>query len=157
MKKPLIVIAGPTACGKSAVSVELAKIINGEIISADSMQVYRGMDIGTAKITKEEMGGIKHYLIDCFNPDEEFSVAILDVYKRQVQGSIFVIWGVTSPDLIFSNRALPPDILPDLTSSIIPVSYTHLCNIWEFYKFFYSFINKFHLIKTFDAYYSIST
>lgn len=76
MKKPLIVIAGPTACGKSAVSVELAKIINGEIISADSMQVYRNMDIGTAKITKEEMSGIKHYLIDCFNPDEEFSVAI---------------------------------------------------------------------------------
>lgn len=76
MKKPLIVIAGPTACGKSAVSVELAKMINGEIISADSMQVYKGMDIGTAKISKEEMGGIKHYLIDCFNPDEEFSVAI---------------------------------------------------------------------------------
>ena len=62
MKKPLIVIAGPTACGKSAVSVELAKMINGEIISADSMQVYKGMDIGTAKISKEEMGGIKALL-----------------------------------------------------------------------------------------------
>lgn len=83
MKKPLIVIAGPTACGKSAVSVELAKIINGEIISADSMQVYRGMDIGTAKITKEEMGGIKHYLIDCLNPDEEFSVAVFQTMAKK--------------------------------------------------------------------------
>lgn len=85
MKKPLIVIAGPTACGKSAAAVELAKIINGEIISADSMQVYRGMDIGTAKITKEEMDGIPHYLIDCLNPDEEFSVAVFqNIAKKAV-------------------------------------------------------------------------
>jgi len=74
--KPLIIIAGPTAVGKTGLSVELAKKINGEIISADSMQVYRGMDIGTAKIKPEEMQGIKHYLIDEFDPWEEFNVAI---------------------------------------------------------------------------------
>ena len=67
MKDKLIVISGPTACGKTSVSVELAKLINGEIISADSMQVYRGMDIGTAKITPDEMQGVPHYLIDELN------------------------------------------------------------------------------------------
>lgn len=75
MKKPLIIIAGPTACGKTDSSIYLAKKINGEIISADSMQVYKYMDIGTAKIKKNEMQGIKHYLIDEFLPDEDFSIA----------------------------------------------------------------------------------
>ncbi|MBO6090003.1 MAG: tRNA (adenosine(37)-N6)-dimethylallyltransferase MiaA [Lachnospiraceae bacterium] len=70
MKKPLVVIAGATATGKSALAVNIAKIIGGEIISADSMQVYKYMDVGTAKITEDEMGGIKHYLLDCLNPDE---------------------------------------------------------------------------------------
>lgn len=68
-------IVGPTASGKTKLSVELAKLLNGEIISADSMQIYKYMDIGTAKVTKEEMEGIKHYLIDEVFPDEEFSVA----------------------------------------------------------------------------------
>ena len=76
MKPKLVTIAGPTACGKTAVSVELAKIIDGEIISADSMQVYKYMDIGTAKVTEEEKQGIKHYLIDDLYPDEEFSIAV---------------------------------------------------------------------------------
>ena len=76
MKKPVIIIAGPTACGKTAVSVELAKKINGEIIYADSMQIYKFMDIGTAKISEEEKQGINHYLIDELYPDEEYSVAI---------------------------------------------------------------------------------
>lgn len=71
----VIVIVGPTASGKTALSIELAKEINGEIVSADSMQVYKYMDIGTAKPDTEEMDGIKHYLIDEVNPDEEFSVA----------------------------------------------------------------------------------
>lgn len=74
MKKPLIVIAGPTAAGKTAASIRLAKKINAEIISADSMQVYRHMDIGSAKITPEEMEGIPHYLINVLDPDEEFNV-----------------------------------------------------------------------------------
>lgn len=77
MNKPkIIILTGPTAVGKTELSIRLAKEISGEIISADSMQVYRGMDIGTAKITKEEMQGVPHHLIDCFEPDEEFNVAV---------------------------------------------------------------------------------
>ena len=70
MKKHLIILAGPTATGKTALSIDLAKAVNGEIISADSMQVYRHMDIGSAKITKEEMNGVPHHLIDVLNPTE---------------------------------------------------------------------------------------
>ena len=73
MKKPLIIIGGPTACGKTSTAIHLAKKIGGEIISADSMQVYKYMDIGTAKPSKEEMDGIPHYLIDELYPDEEFN------------------------------------------------------------------------------------
>ncbi|PKM96033.1 MAG: tRNA (adenosine(37)-N6)-dimethylallyltransferase MiaA [Firmicutes bacterium HGW-Firmicutes-1] len=76
MKKPLIIIAGPTASGKTSLSVELAKRINGEIISADSMQVYRYMNIGTAKVSKEEEQGIKHHLIDMIDPKEPFNIRI---------------------------------------------------------------------------------
>lgn len=76
----VVVIVGPTASGKTALSVELAKAINGEVISGDSMQVYKGMDIGTAKITKEEMAGIPHHLIDILEPNENFSA--FDFQKR---------------------------------------------------------------------------
>ena len=89
MKSPLITISGPTACGKTAVSVELAKIINGEIISADSMQVYKYMDIGTAKITEEEKQGIKHYLIDDLYPDEEFSIAVFQKMAKNALSEIY--------------------------------------------------------------------
>lgn len=75
-KKPLIILTGPTAVGKSALSIGLAKAVDGEIISADSMQVYRNMDIGTAKITKEEMQGVPHYLIDEMDPWDEFNVVV---------------------------------------------------------------------------------
>lgn len=75
MKPEVYVIGGPTASGKSKLAVELAKKINGEIISADSMQIYKEMNIGTAKITKEEMQGIKHYLIDIVSPNERYSVS----------------------------------------------------------------------------------
>lgn len=89
MKSPLITISGPTACGKTAVSVELAKIINGEIISADSMQVYKYMDIGTAKITEKEKQGIKHYLIDALYPDEEFSIAVFQKMAKEALSEIY--------------------------------------------------------------------
>lgn len=78
----LLVIIGPTAVGKTNLSIEMAKRYNGEIISGDSMQIYRGMDIGTAKITKEEMQGIPHHLIDIKNPEENFSVAEFQLLVR---------------------------------------------------------------------------
>ena len=84
MNRPaMIILTGPTAVGKTELSIRLAKEIGGEIISADSMQVYRGMDIGTAKITPEEMQGVKHHLIDCFEPDEEFNVAVFQELARK--------------------------------------------------------------------------
>ncbi|MBQ5863690.1 MAG: tRNA (adenosine(37)-N6)-dimethylallyltransferase MiaA [Peptococcaceae bacterium] len=73
--KPLVILVGPTAVGKTAASIGLAKALNGEIISGDSMQIFKGLDIGTAKITKEEMQGVPHHLIDIKEPWETFSVA----------------------------------------------------------------------------------
>ena len=70
-----IIIAGPTATGKTSVSVALARAFDGEIVNADSMQVYRGMDIGTAKPTPEEQDGIPHHLLDVVDPDQEFNAA----------------------------------------------------------------------------------
>ncbi len=111
-KKPLIVLTGPTAVGKTGLSIELAKKINGAIISADSMQVYRHMNIGSAKITKEEMDGIPHYLIDVLEPYEEFSVhtfkemalaAMEDIYAK---GMIPIVTGGTG----FYIQALLYDI-----------------------------------------------
>ena len=75
MKKKIICIVGPTASGKTGLGIELAKKINAEIISADSMQIYKGLDIGTAKVTESETDGIKHHLIDICNVEEKFSVA----------------------------------------------------------------------------------
>lgn len=75
-KKPLIILTGPTAVGKTETSIALARAVNGEIISADSIQIYRYMDIGSAKITEEEKQGVPHYLIDALNPDEEFNVVV---------------------------------------------------------------------------------
>ena len=73
-KNKLIILAGPTASGKTSVSIELAKRLGGEIISADSMQVYKNMDVGTAKISVEEMQGVKHHLIDVLDPKEDFNI-----------------------------------------------------------------------------------
>lgn len=75
MKENLFILIGPTAIGKTALSIDLAHKLNGEIISADSMQIYKYMDIGTAKIEEEEMDGIPHHLIDIVYPDEEYTVA----------------------------------------------------------------------------------
>lgn len=83
-KIPLIVIAGPTASGKTKTSIEMAKELNGEIISGDSMQVYKGLDIGTAKIKKEEMDGIVHHLIDFIEPQEEYNVQIFQKYAKDL-------------------------------------------------------------------------
>ena len=85
MKPTVIVIGGPTASGKSNLAVELAKKIDGEIISADSMQIYKDMNIGTAKITEEEMQGIPHYMIDIVSPEERYSVS---EYKKEAEKAI---------------------------------------------------------------------
>ncbi|MFC0043643.1 tRNA (adenosine(37)-N6)-dimethylallyltransferase MiaA [Metabacillus iocasae] len=82
-KQKVIVLIGPTAVGKTKLSIEIAKKCNAEVISGDSMQIYRGMDIGTAKITEEEMEGIPHHLIDIKNPDESFSVAEFQTLVRE--------------------------------------------------------------------------
>lgn len=83
MKEKLLVIGGPTAVGKTDLSIKLAQKLNGEIISADSMQIYKYMDIGSAKVTAEEMKGIPHYLIDVINPDISFSVADFKEYGNK--------------------------------------------------------------------------
>ena len=89
MMRPLIIITGPTAVGKTALSVRLAKAIGGEIISADSMQVYRHMDIGSAKIKKEEMDGVPHYLIDVLDPEEEFNVTVFQKMAKEAVEEIY--------------------------------------------------------------------
>jgi tRNA dimethylallyltransferase len=88
-QKPMIILTGPTAVGKSALSVELAKKINGAVISADSMQVYRHMDIGSAKIMPEEMQGITHYMIDELEPDEEFHVVRFTTMAKEYLKEIY--------------------------------------------------------------------
>lgn len=110
--KPMIILSGPTAVGKTKLSIALAKAVNGEIISADSMQVYRHMDIGSAKIRADEMGGVPHHLIDICEPDEEFNVTIFKekceealqgIYER---GHIPIVTGGTG----FYIQALLRDI-----------------------------------------------
>lgn len=88
-KKPLIILTGPTSVGKTALSIALAKAVGGEIISADSMQVYRSMDIGTAKIAPDEMGGIPHYLIDELEPEEDFNVVRFQQLSKHYMEQIY--------------------------------------------------------------------
>ncbi|MBQ8147861.1 MAG: tRNA (adenosine(37)-N6)-dimethylallyltransferase MiaA [Lachnospiraceae bacterium] len=111
-KRPLIILTGPTAVGKTALSIKLAKAINGQMISADSMQVYRGMDIGTAKIMQSEMQGIPHYLIDVLEPTEDFNVVRFQQMAKEAlekiyaEGSIPIVVGGTG----FYIQALLYDI-----------------------------------------------
>lgn len=88
-KKPLIILTGPTAVGKTKLSVALAKAVGGEIISADSMQVYRNMDIGSAKITPEEMEGVPHYMIDILDPSENFNVVVFSELCKKYMDRIY--------------------------------------------------------------------
>lgn len=112
MKKPLIVLTGPTAVGKTSLSIALAKAVNGEIISADSMQVYQKMDIGSAKIRPEEMDGVKHYLVDVLDPKEDFHIvkfqqmAKTAMEKIYAKGKIPILVGGTG----FYIQAVTKDI-----------------------------------------------
>ncbi len=107
-KSKVIVICGPTASGKTALSIELAKKINGEIVSSDSMQIYKDMDIGTAKPTVEEMQGIKHYLIGYVSPEERYSVAD---YKKDAKKVIKEILGKGKMPIIVGGTGLYIDSL----------------------------------------------
>ena len=109
MDKPkVIVICGPTASGKTALSIELAKKINGEIISSDSMQIYKYMDIGTAKTTQEEMQGIKHYLLDFVEPSQRYSVA---EFKKDAEKAIEEILQKGKTPIIVGGTGLYVDSL----------------------------------------------
>ena len=108
MKPTVIVIAGPTASGKTALSIELAKKINGEIISSDSMQIYKDMDIGTAKVTEEEMQGIKHYLVDFVSPEKRYSVSD---FKKDAEKAIEEILSKGKVPIIVGGTGLYIDSL----------------------------------------------
>ena len=109
MNKPkVIVICGPTASGKTALSIELAKKINGEIISSDSMQIYKNMDIGTAKPSKEEMQGIQHYLLDFVEPNQRYSVA---EFKKDAEKAIEEILSKGKTPIIVGGTGLYVDSL----------------------------------------------
>ena len=101
-KRPLVIITGPTASGKSGVGVELARMINGAVVSADSVQIYRGMDIGSAKVTVEEMKGVEHFLISELNPDEEFNVS---VFVNMAEEAIERIYGSGRTPIIVGGTA----------------------------------------------------
>ena len=107
-KEQVIVICGPTASGKTGLSIGLAKKINGEIVSADSMQIYKDMNIGTAKPTPEEMQGIKHYLIDFISPDERYSVAD---YKKDAKKAIKEIIDKGKTPIVVGGTGLYVDSL----------------------------------------------
>lgn len=129
MKNKMIILTGPTAVGKSDISIEFAKKINGEIISADSMQVYKYMNIGSAKITKDQMGGIEHYLIDVIEPTEDFNVYVFQkmakeaVEKIYSKGKIPIVVGGTG----FYIQALLYDInFEEEDNSEVRKKYTEL-------------------------------
>ena len=114
MAEKILVITGPTATGKTRLSVELAKKLNGEVVSADSMQIYRGMDIGTAKVTKAEMQGVPHHMIDIADPSEDYSVsryveeadaAVRDILSR---GKLPIVAGGTNLSIRSSRGSTLP-------------------------------------------------
>lgn len=107
-KEKVVVICGPTASGKTALSIELAKKINGEIVSCDSMQIYKEMDIGTAKTTKEEMQGIKHHMLDIISPEERYSVAD---YKKEAKNAIREILKKGKTPIVVGGTGLYVDSL----------------------------------------------
>lgn len=123
MKKPLAVIIGPTAVGKTDLSIEVAKKVNGEIISADSMQVYKYMNIGTAKPTINEMQGIPHYLIGEIDPAEEFNVAL---FQEKSFKYIDYIYNKNKLPLVVGGTGLY------INSLVYPLDFTESISNWEY-------------------------
>jgi len=121
----VIVIAGPTASGKTDLAIKLAHEINGEIISADSMQIYRGMDIGTAKPTMEERQGIPHYLIDIVDPDEEYSVAH---FQRDAKNCIKEILNRGKVPIVAGGTGLY------INSLVYNINFSETTADWEYRK-----------------------
>ena len=121
MKEKLLIILGPTACGKTALAVELAKKHNGEIISGDSMQVYRGLNIGTAKINPDEAQGIKHHLIDILEPDQAYTVADFQSAARELisgisaRGRLPIIAGGTG---LYISSLVSPYLFTEETAAV---------------------------------------
>lgn len=144
MKKPLIVLTGPTAAGKTSLSIALAKAVNGEIISADSMQIYKYMDIGSAKIMPDKMQGIRHYLVDQLMPDEEFNIvrfqkmakeAMSEIYARNripvlVGGTGFYIQAVTR-DIDFTHAKQEDGFRKELEQTAIEKGKEYLHHMLE--------------------------
>ena len=125
MKPKVIVIVGPTASGKTDLSIRLAKKINGEIISADSMQIYKKMTIGTAKPTEEEMQGIVHHMIDIIEPNEDFNVA---KYKKMAEDKIEEILSKGKQPIIVGGTGLYVDTL------IKGIEFSEIENDFEYRK-----------------------
>ena len=138
MKNKLIVLTGPTAAGKTDLSIRLAKRLDGEIISADSAQVYKGLDIGSAKVTEEEMQGVPHHLIDVYEPDFPFDVTIFQRDAKRIVNEIYerghlpIIVGGTG----FYIQALLYDISfdPEETEAGINPEKVYLMDVYERYK-----------------------
>ena len=119
-KPPLILIVGPTAVGKTELAIRLAEKLNGEIISADSRLFYRGMDIGTAKPSKEEIGRIPHYLIDIVEPDETLSLAVFQQKAKEIIADVhaqnrlpFLVGGTGQYVRAVTQGWTPPEVVPD--------------------------------------------
>jgi len=133
-KTPLLLLVGPTGIGKTAISISLAKKLNGEIISADSAQIYKYMDIGTAKITKEEMKGIPHYLIDVVYPDEEFTVSD---FKKNATKHIYDINNMGKLPMVVGGTGLY------VNSLVYDLSFTHVPPNDKFREKYESIANKY--------------
>lgn len=132
MKNEIIIIAGPTGVGKTATSIALAKALDGEVISADSMQIYRGMDIGTAKITEKEKAGIVHHLLDVVNPEDEFSVSDFD--QKATESIKDIIERGKTPIVAGGTGLYINSLIYDMDYNRVDSDDTLRNELWDFYE-----------------------
>lgn len=128
----IIIIAGPTGVGKTASSIALAKALNGEIISADSMQIYKGMDIGTAKITEEEKAGVVHHLLDVVEPKDEFSVSDFD--KMATEAINDIIKRGKTPIVVGGTGLYINSLIYKMDYNNVSSDETLRAELWDFYE-----------------------